>query len=285
LTTIDINDRLTLDAGLRVENHKVSYAVDEGLDGSSNLVIDESETAASYTAGVNYSLNDTMGVFFRLNQGHKMPYFDNYRENQGQFASGNDLLVEVQQYELGYKLSNDLADLFVTGFHTKVDPAVFVAISGVTQAQSFTNESTGVEIDSNLYLGNFSLNVNATLQESTIKGGVNDGNDSQRQPAWQFRLAPSYNFSIGGNSMALYGALSVVDDRYGDNENTVTLEGYEKVDLGAIVNFDNGMKLQLAAENITDEQGVTEGDPRNAGAPNGRYIMPRNVKLSLAYQF
>ena len=38
-------------------------------------------------------------------------------------------------------------------------------------------------------------------------------------------------------------------------------------------------------DNLTDEQGITEGDPRNADAPNGRYIMPRTTRLSISYEF
>jgi iron complex outermembrane receptor protein len=83
----------------------------------------------------------------------------------------------------------------------------------------------------------------------------------------------------------LYGTLSAVDDRFGNNENTVTLDGYEKVDLGLILEPMEGIKLQLAIDNLTDEQGITEGDPRNADAPNGRYIMPRTTRFSVSDAF
>jgi len=66
---------------------------------------------------------------------------------------------------------------------------------------------------------------------------------------------------------------------------TVTLDGYEKVDLGLILEPMEGIKLQLAIDNLTDEQGITEGDPRNADAPNGRYIMPRTTRFSVSYAF
>ena len=83
----------------------------------------------------------------------------------------------------------------------------------------------------------------------------------------------------------LYGTLSAVDDRFGNNENTVVLEGYEKLDVGLILEPSEGVKLQLAVDNLTDEQGITEGDPRNPDSPNGRYILPRSVKFSVAYSF
>jgi outer membrane receptor protein involved in Fe transport len=51
------------------------------------------------------------------------------------------------------------------------------------------------------------------------------------------------------------------------------------------MNIDN-LNIQLAVDNATDELALTESDPRATGASaNGRYILPRNVKLSLGYNF
>jgi hypothetical protein len=39
-------------------------------------------------------------------------------------------------------------------------------------------------------------------------------------------------------------------------------------------------------DNITDEQGLTEGDPRSIDInANGRYILPRSVRFSVGYEF
>ena len=83
----------------------------------------------------------------------------------------------------------------------------------------------------------------------------------------------------------VYGTLSAVDDRFGNNENTVVLEGYEKVDVGLTLEPTESLRLQFSVDNLTDEQGITEGDPRNPDSPNGRYIMPRSMKLSVSYLF
>lgn len=42
---------------------------------------------------------------------------------------------------------------------------------------------------------------------------------------------------------------------------------------------------QLYADNITDEDGIIEGDPRNPTSTNGRYIMPASYKFSVGYEF
>ena len=143
----------------------------------------------------------------------------------------------------------------------------------------------GVELDGNYdHNSGFSLNLNATVQDTEITASAaNEGNEAQRQPGWQVRMTPSYEFEVGEMYANVYATLTAVDDRFGNNENTVVLPGYEKVDFGVMVEPTDRLKLQLAVDNLTDEQGITEGDPRNADAPNGRYILPRSVKFSISY--
>ncbi len=286
-TTFYVNDQLTLDAGVRFENHDVEYSVDEGLDGQVTKTASTDEDEVSWTIAGNYAFTDEFAAFLRLNQGSRMPYFDEYRDLYTQFQSGNDLIQEVDQYELGAKWVTDYWSVYATGFFVEVDPSVFVAIAGVTAAEVSTNEAIGLEVDANWAPDNgFNLNLNATVQDSEIQKGDNAGNTQQRQPDWQMRLTPSYDFQAGtGVEATVYGTITMVDDRWSDNGNTVKLESYEKLDLGIIARVNEKFTVQLAADNITDEDGLTEGDPRNPDAPNGRYIMPRNFKLSVGYEF
>ena len=286
-TTFDVGDRLTLDAGVRWENHKIEYSVDEGLDGQVNLAISTDNSEVSWTAAGNYIFTDTFGAFLRLNRGSRMPYFDDYRDNRGAFASGNNLVQDVEQVELGAKWVTDYLSVYATGFFTRVDPSIFVALTGGGPGEISTNEAIGVELDATWATdAGFNLSLNATIQESEIKDGPNSGNETQRQPGWQLRLTPSYEFELGSNTIAsIYGTITAVDSRFSDPGNTVKLDGYEKVDLGVLARINERFTVQVAADNVTDEQGLTEGDPRNPNAPNGRFIMPRSVKLSVGYEF
>lgn len=283
--TFDVSDRVTVDVGARSENHKVEYTLDEGLTGQPNLSISDSATEFSYTAAVNYLFNDTMGGFVRINRGVKMPYFDDYRDNRDAYASGNDLIQDIKQYELGYKWVTDNLSLYATGFLTDVDPTFFVALAGQT-ATIQTQKSQGVEIDAiwSTDFG-FSVSLNSTLQHTEIVSGPNDGNETQRQPSWQLRLTPSYDFEAGSMYGTVYGTLSSVGDRWGEPENVNKLKGYNKLDLGVILRVNEALSVQLAADNLTDEEALTESDPRTITAPNGRYIMPRSIKFSVGYEF
>ncbi|KTF13056.1 TonB-dependent receptor [Pseudoalteromonas sp. H105] len=281
-----LTSALTLDGGLRYENHDLQYSVDEGLDGAIDKTVQYDESKTSWTTGLNYSINNDMGVFARINRGYKMPYFDDFRDNYGAYQGGEKLIKEVTQAEFGYKLITQSTDFFATLFTNEVKGDTFVSRPGVP-AEILTNEAYGVELDYNYnHASGLSVNLNSTIQETEItKSPDNKGNQSQRQPKWQVRVTPSYDFELSGMYATLYGTLSAVDDRFGNNENTVTLDGYEKVDLGFILEPMEGIKLQVAIDNVTDEQGITEGDPRNADAPNGRYIMPRTTRFSVSYEF
>jgi len=284
-TTFDVSERLTFDVGVRSENHKVEYSVDEGLDGIVTLALSFDETEFSWTAAANYIFTDTMSGFARVNSGSKMPYFDDFRDNRDAFNDGNKLIQEVDQYEVGFKWVTDYVSLYATGFFTEVDPSFFVALAG-GGAVIQTQESTGLEVDAiwETDVG-FSISLNATIQDSEIKSGPNDGNETARQPGYQLRLTPSYAFEGNNFEGSVYGTISSVDDRWGEPENVNKLDGYEKLDLGVIVRINEAFVVQLSADNVTDEDALTESDPRTLTAPNGRFIMPRTFKFSVGYEF
>lgn len=284
--TFDAMDRLTIDLGVRVENHQVDYSVDEGLDGQVTLAIDFDESETSWTAAANYQLSDTMGGFLRINQGGKMPNFDDFRDNRNAYANGNDLIQDIDQYELGFKWVTDSLSLYATGFFTDVTNTAFIALTGAGAGELSTQESKGVEIDGTWATdGGFLLNLNATILDSEITAGDNVGNETERQPGWQLRLTPSYDFDFGQVEATVYGTISAVDDRWGERANVNLLKGYEKIDLGVFLRVNEAFTVQIAADNITDEDALTESDPRTATAPNGRYIMPRTLTLSVGYEF
>jgi len=283
----EIGKNISLDFGLRRENHQVAYSVDEGLDGMVTKTVDYDETKTSWTTGINYKINKTHGVFARANKGFKMPYFDDFRDNFGSFSGGNDLIQEVTQAEIGYKYFADSLNMFATFFTNEVQGDTFVRRPGAP-AEILTNEAYGVELDGNYFHGSgFAVNLNATIQETDItESPANQGNEAQRQPNWQVRITPSYEFEFSDSMFATaYATITAVDDRFGNNENTVVLDGYEKIDIGLNVEVTDNLSVQFSVDNLTDELALTEGDPRNPEAPNGRYILPRSMQLSVSYSF
>ncbi len=282
-------DKLSADIGLRRENHEIEYTVDEGLDGVITKAVQYDETDTAWTLGANYQFEPNMGIFFRASEGSKMPYFDDFRDNFTAYEDGGNLIQEVTQYELGFKLARSNYNVYATGFFSEADD-VSVPQPGGT-VTSNVNEAYGVELDAAYYNDSgFSISLNATIQETEITESINPdlvGNEAKRQPGWQLRLTPNYEFEIGGLVANAYGTLVAVDDRFGNDENNSeqVLEGYEKLDLGLVLMTDEGLKFELAMQNVTDADGLTEGDPRNATSSNARYIMPRTATFSISYEF
>jgi len=283
----DFTDNFTLDVGLRSENHEIEYTVDEGLDGTITKAVSYDESSIAWTVGANWMFTDSQGIFARASDGSKMPFFDDFRDNFDAYQSGEDLIKDVTQYELGYKLSSENYELYATAFFNEVKGDTFVSQPGAP-AEILTNEAYGVEIDFNYFNDNgFSLNLNSTVQETEITASpANKGNEAQRQPGWQVRMTPSYDIEFSnGMYTTIYGTISAVGDRFANNENTVVLDGYEKVDVGVIFNLSDEVQMQLSVSNLTDEKALTEGDPRDSLSSNGRYILPRTVDFSVSYNF
>jgi iron complex outermembrane receptor protein len=286
-TTFDITDALRADVGVRYEEYEVDYTLDEGRAGTIDFAASEDLSETSWTAALNYQFTDRMGVFGRINQGHLLPQFDTYRDSRAALASGNDLVQDIDQYEAGFKWATDNLSLYATVFFTDVDPRAVNFVFG-GEAILTTQESHGVELDGIWRTdGGFSIAVNATWLESEINSDdpTIDGNETERQPGWQMRLTPAYDFSFGNVSGSLYATYTAVDDRWGEAVNINVLEGYDELDLGVIMRVNEAFIVQLAADNVTDEEALTESDPRTFSAPNGRFIMPRNIRFSVGYEF
>jgi iron complex outermembrane recepter protein len=291
-TTFDITEVLRADVGVRYEQYEIDYTIDDGRDGDVDFGASTDEAEVSWTAALNYMLTDTMGVFGRINQGHLMPQFDTYRDGRAALASGNDLIQDIEQYEVGFKWAADNLSLYATGFFTEVEPRIVTFVFG-GDALLTTQSSQGIELDAIWRTdAGFSVSLNATFLESEIDvtSGVDpvpgiDGKETERQPGWQLRLTPSWAFSFGDVEGTVYGTLSAVDDRFGEAQNVNVLQGYEKLDLGVILQFNEAFIVQLAGDNLTDEDALTESDPRTILAPNGRFIMPRSFEFSVGYQF
>lgn len=288
--TFFVNELLTVDVGIRSENQKVEMTGDFGQDGQIDQNISADETEFAWTAAANYQFTDTFGGFVRLNQGNKMPIFNDYRDNFSAFTDPdvpNNLIREVEQIEVGAKWVTDYLSVYATAFLTTEDPSIFVAMAGTTPGEIAKTEATGVEIDANWATDvGFNLNLNATIQDGTFDAGPDSGNKVPRQPDWQLRLSPSYEFEVGANvEGSVYGTITMVDDRFSDSGNTVVLDGYEKLDIGVLLRVNDYLTFQLSADNITDEDGITEGDPRDPTSANGRFILPASYKFSVGYEF
>lgn len=278
-----MTDAFRLDLGVRREELTVDYVLDSGpgfADGTIDQTthLEGSETA--YTGAVNFDLNDDLGFFVRYTKGFLFPHFDDIRNNQ-------NTVDEVKQTEGGVKYTSDLLDLYATAFYNEND-AFASTVGGILPPAAFTTEAYGVELDGGIRWAGMTISAIGTLQKTEITDSTTAtdvGNQVLRQPEWQVRISPSYTWEAGDFDATFYVGATLVGERFGDNANTVKLDGYEKIDLGVIAQFAEGLFVQAHADNVNDSDGITEGDPRNPAAPNGRPIFGRSYMFSVGYDF
>ncbi len=279
-----VTDRLRVDLGVRQENIEIDYTLDTGPgfpDGTRDLATSIEADEIAYTAAANYDVSDNFSVFVRYSDGFRFPGFDNIREGQTQVNA-------VEQLEGGVKYRGDWLSVFATAYYNTND-SFSSDVGSVVSSAAFETEATGIELDGVIEYGAFQMGFGATLQNAEITASTTAtdvGNTVLRQPDVQLRITPQYTLDFAnGMSATLYGTAAYVGDRFGDNGNTVDLPSYEKIDLGVIVNTDSGLFFQIHGDNITDSDGITEGDPRNPTAPNGRPIFGSSVKFTVGYDF
>lgn len=286
--SLEVTDKLRIDAGVRREWLTLDYVLDSGPgypDGTTDMNTRVKASDWAYTAAANYAFSDRLGIFARYSSGFVFPDFDDVR--------GNNLGVNaIRQTELGLKFSGDTLRLFATGFHN-TNSSFDSVVGAVTPPTSYRTRSTGVELDAALMLGNFNLGMIATYQDAKVTqalvGGVPSpalvGNRILRQPRFQLRLSPSYDVAVGDWGLNLYGAAAIVDDRFGDLANTVVLKGFTKVDMGIKLQSPFGAFGRIHADNLFNSRGLTEGDPRSPSSANGRPILGRSILFSVGYDF
>lgn len=305
---------LRFDFGARYDFFNLNYTLDGGQstpagvalypDGKPNLVssLDGNDWAGTFA--INYAFTPNLGAFARASKGSLFPNFDDVRSNIYNLKDGNvyrdtsgaivgvDGTVEgnlFNQYEAGLKIDQPYYSLFLTGFLNTVQQFDGDVLS--TRANALLKTRTfGLEIDGGLKIEGFRLNLVGTFQSGKITDAPQDpsavGNKIWRQPDFQFRIAPSYNFTLSKSlSASIYGAFRYIGKRWNDRTNLYQLDSFTKLDIGLDVTTASGITFNLYGDNLTDSHGLTEGDPRDPASANGRPILGRSLRFSIAVNF
>ncbi|MFT4047708.1 MAG: TonB-dependent receptor [Solimonas sp.] len=316
-----ISDALRIDGGVRLEHYQA-----EGSDGTttsgvdldddaltyydnSTVVLDGGSTATdfsatmtSWTLGANYDFRSDLSGFARINSGHRPPSLGDVRSQ----ADGSRVVTQnVDQYELGLKNIRRAYDVAATLFFNDFD--------GQTYTQDYVDPDTSEESTRTAIAGSRTYGLELEGGVRPLRGlevrfdgtwlhgrfrdivdgassGVQNGNKILRQPSTQYRIVPSYQFSLANADLTVFGTYSYVGRRFSDIANLQPLPSYETVDLGATLDIGN-FSVQLVGTNVTNELALTEGNPRVSGSGNvdnvvlGRAIFGREYQLSLRYRF
>ncbi len=252
----------------------------------------------SWTAGVNYDFTRQIGAFARYSRGNSFPQFDNLRE-------GLTNVAQIDTYEGGVKVSTSLLNLYATVFHNKFDGLATVNLVSTPTNPTPTPvtavggaKATGVEMEGVLRpFRGFSLTAAGTYLDATYRGFFtgngainNTGNRVQRQPRWTWRVTPALDVDVGGFKPSLFATLQYTGDRFSDPENQQVLPNYYQLDAGVSVDISDRLRIAVTGNNLTDELGLTEGNPRiiggqGTGAILARPILGRSFRFSASAKF
>ncbi len=304
-----VTDQLRIDLGIRYDDEDIDASISNGvfgvdLDGDPATTYDISALAGaartnsspsfnqtSYSIGFNFDLNDEHALFGHYTDSAKLPSFDDVR-------GGTLINDEVSNIEFGYKTSLDLVALFVTLFQTEFDNVTFqdILADGSTVVRQAGTRTRGIEIEGVWEpVEAFSLAFSVTQQDPeyvSFTGASidNTGNQIRRIPKSMVRLTPTYSFA--DDRGRVYLTYSHIDSRFANDENTIELPSYDKLDAGIIYDVSDVLSLQLNVDNLTDEVGLTEGNPRTdlgAGGVgevfNARPLFGTSFKASATYRF
>lgn len=319
--TWQVTDQLTIDLGVRRTSYdgegffRAPTAQDLGdpttlADNATlrfsgfDLPTELDESYTTWTVGGNYTVNDWLGVYARASSATRGPgEFNLILPLEGE-------VTETEQYELGVKVDTESLSVFATLFYSKFEPfsATLFALdpeTGELGFDVFVGEVTspGIEVDlgwrvSDAFNVNAAITYNdAQLGDFTGEAGTEpvsaDGNMPIRQPKWYGNLRPSYYLPLtGGWDAELYAQYLYVGERFVDLENNTRLPAYDTLGAGFFLHK-GPWTVQFYGDNLTNEVGVTEGNPRSdqlsgqgsSDAIYGRTIFGRNFRLVLTREF
>ena len=169
-----------------------------------------------------------------------------------------------------------------------------ILADGTSENKFAKAKNIGLELEGQLNLGNFSLTVNATIQDPKFKdfsGKDNsgefdyNGNKVRRIPSFYGTIRPSYNVT---KDLMVYVEVNHFGKKYSDNANVAVLPRFDVLNAGVSLKVKQ-MRFAIDASNLTNTIGLTEGNPRITTAPGSIYyarpILGRFAKLSAAFNF
>lgn len=326
--TLHITPAWQVDAGVRYESRNQSGY--QGVIGSQNVdpggplaaqavsgVVSyvhhkEDLTGLNYTVGTAYDILSNLNGFVRYTHAYSMPQFTTIITG-ALLPNGQPVPVStINQAEGGLKFKTSAFQAALTAFYSH-----FNQLSASTQVVDTT---TGAVTTSNIILNStsyglegeadwrpvrvFDVSGTFTIQNpridsvTTLTGlsAQTSTNDTiPRVPTYSFSIEPAYIFDIGQWHGRAYADIFTIGKRYQDDSNLSILPAYTTLDLGLTVAPTAHTELRALVTNVTDSEGLTEGNARAAGiaatgtlvsdATTGRPIFGRQFSVSYLYRW
>lgn len=316
-----ITNKLRLEGGVRYEHVKLEGQsggrVSTNLNQSPTLADDNvlvgngvftpfsrdfSHTA--YTAATDYQFAPSVGSFVRYTSTFRLPNVSDFITD----PTNNPVVQRIEFVEAGVKVAKRTFNIYATAFLSRYK-SLGITDFVPTQNGQFTTRTIygdtrtiGLELEGTWRPVNwFDIHANWTYQDpkySTFKfndrGTQRDfsGRRLVRVPDNTFRITPGVNLFQQRLRLEIIGAY--YGKRFADVANQIKLPTYETLDINAQLNVNERLAFNLNIDNVTNNIGLTEGNPRAGTITNtevgqavyiARSIFGRTVRGAITYKF
>jgi len=307
--SLEASEQLTFDASLRWDIGKVtgSYAgnAQAQIDVNNDGTIQPTETSVSvinhpaaapvnynydlfsYSAGINYKLNNSAALFARYSTGYSAKA-DRILFTNNVFADGSARGVDdrLSQLEVGYKRNFNKGGLFVTGFYASVRESG--GYEATTQRVIENNyNSYGVEIEA-IYTPtrNFDIRGSITYTRAEITDGSNKGNKPRRQSPVIYNLVPTFSGKKLSAGISFIGTGS----SFAQDDNKLKFKGYVLVNPFINYRFSKSFLFSLNGNNLLNSIGITEAEEgsitdNQVNIIRARSVMGRTISATVSFSF
>ncbi|HEX7943412.1 MAG TPA: TonB-dependent receptor [Phenylobacterium sp.] len=273
-----------------------TFADDQAISGTGVFdALDRSFHGWSGTAAVNYQLQPDAGIYVRYTRAFRLPSLGDFITNPTNTAP------RTQKFDLaeaGIKVEKAMFSAYLTGFYSKFNSQSFSETrydqptnSYVSTTQFGASRAYGFELETTIRPTSFfDASFAATVQDSQVKdlifnqtvakvggacplptdtntAGVNclrlfnfDGHQQIRTPKVSLRATPGINLLDG--RLRIEGDLQYFGKRFSDLANLTVIPDYTLLNAQVRFNVTDQLTLYAYGTNLTNEIGLTEGNPR-----------------------
>lgn len=302
-----------------VTNNSINPALRNGQFGTGNFETRNNEASeTAYTAGGNFAFSKNLAVYGRVSRGVRTLGITEFAEDivAGRPTSPSRI---IDGYEAGVKYGSGKIGVVFTVFQMDIDGIQDTQVTirpdgtlGPTVVAIQSLQSKGAELETIwIPLPGLSLGLNATVQDpkwtdhnlktQTLSTGQvvvfsEYGLTPERTPKIYGKLLAGYQFpAMAFGRFAVNGSYQYTGERPVDRANGPInpLTAYGETQVGVVLVTTKGFSFRVTVNNLFDNKGLSEGDPR-AGSNildptvsffNARPIQPRTITSTVSYRF
>ena len=304
---IDMSGRNERSAAINL-NQTTSFADDNAISGTGVFdALDRSFDGWSATAALNYQFEPDLGVFARYTRAFRLPSLGDFITNPTNTAP------RTQKFDLGeagVKIERPQFGAYLTAFYSNFDSQAFsetrfdqATNSFISSTQFGASRAYGLEMEGTIRPTEmFDATFAATLQDSTVRNLAFDqtiakvngacplptdtftagasclrhfdfsGNQQIRTPRVSVRVTPAVNLLDG--RLRAEVDVEYFGKRFSDLANLTEIPAYHLINAQVRYNITDNLTLYVYGTNLTNEIGLTEGNPRAGQFVSGEANAP-----------